>query len=1024
MVDAHLAIHCGASVSWNGIYFGMDNGLLNVFHVISRPELAVKLERNRKRAILIVGILLLAVCLVWLWKANKLFGKSPVNGVLANTTDSAVNPKQVLHPLLTSTIATSPPIGTNKPAISLTVSASTNQPPVLKIGQISASALKQISALEAEKAKRTPVQQKIDTQLLYADKMLHGLPIAEGVPTQRVDLDKDDQSRILVDIKAEVTASLLQYIKTLGGNVINEFPQFQAIRAAIPLENIESLAARSEVKFIQPAVRAMNNNVDSEGDYTHQAITARSTFGVNGSGLKIGVLSDSVDYLSSSQIAGKITVLSGQSGLNQGNTGEGTAMLEIVNDLAPGGQLYFATALGGEASFANNIQQLQAAGCNIIVDDELYNDESPFQDGIIAQAVNSVIANGVLYFSAASNAGNKDDETSGTWEGDFVDGGNTPAPLEVGRIHNFTTGVNANTCLGSGPAGNQNELRADLFWSDPLGASTNDYDLYVLNSSGTTVVASSLNRQTGTQNPYESVGTISNGELIVIVKYSGSGRFLHLSTGRGLLSVSTQGSTRGHDCATNAFNIAAVNAYTPYPGSPNPYGPYPYAFTGGSANPVEIFSSDGPRRVFYQANGAPITPGNFSSTGGAVRQKPDITAADGVTTDVSGFAPFYGTSAAAPHAAAIAALLKSYNTNLTAAQIRMVLTNATLDIMSAGWDRDSGAGIVMPLMALQAVEPDLTRQSDNLNNLTPYAGDTVTASLTITNTFCSLAGNNVGTFHVGFYWSTSATFIGVSPFYEAPISGCAANGSVSLNQNILISAGNSPGTYYLGYKINDENEVTECDTGNNGIYYWTVTVLPPPQPDLTRETDNLNNLNPHPSDTITASITITNESCTGGSSNAGPFHVGFYWSTSSSFSGVSPFYEAPIAGCVSNGIVPLNQGITISAGTAPGIYYLGYEIDNSNEVDECNGGDNLIYSWPVTVTQTNITSPTMKIGYGAGNAVLSWPTNIAGFMLEYASNLPTSNWFTNSSTPSVVNGQYTITNPASTGTRFYRLLKP
>src|SRR5208283_5431141 len=122
-----------------------------------------------------------------------------------------------------------------------------------------------------------------------------------------------------------------------------------------------------------------------------------------GTGAKVGVLSDSVDYLTSSQIAGKVTVLSGQSGLNQGNTGEGTAMLEIVNDLAPGAQLYFATALGGVANFANNIQQLQAAGCNIIVDDELYYNESPFQDGIVASNVNVVTAKGVLYFSAPCN---------------------------------------------------------------------------------------------------------------------------------------------------------------------------------------------------------------------------------------------------------------------------------------------------------------------------------------------------------------------------------------------------------------------------------------------------------------------------------------------------------------------------------------------------------------------------------------------------------------------------------------------
>lgn len=815
-------------------------------------------------------------------------------------------------------------------------------------GQIQPAALKQMAALEAAKRTWTPVEQKIDTQLLYADKMRQGIPIAEGVPTQRVDLDKDDQVRVLVDIKANVTGPLLQYIASLGGNVITDFPQYQAIRANVPLAGIENLAARAEVSFVKPAVRAVNNAVDSQGDYTHQANTARTTFGVNGSGLKIGVVSDSVDNLSTSQIAGLVTVLTGQSGMPA--TGEGTAMLEIVHDLAPGAQLYFATASGvgsSEAGFANNIQQLQAAGCNIIVDDVLDMDESPFQDGIVAQAVNTVTANGVLYFSSAGNSGNEDDGTSGTWEGDFVDGGNTPAPMEAGRIHNFATGINANTCLGTGPGGP--ELRADLFWSDPLGASANDYDLYVLNSSGNTVIASSLNTQNGTQDPYEHVEAIANGELIVIVKYAGAGRFLHLSTGRGKLSVSTQGSTRGHDCATNAFDVAATPAGNSYP----------YAFSGGAANPVETFSSDGPRRVFYQANGAPITPGNFSSTGGSVRQKPDITAADGVNNDLPDVAPaylnpFFGTSAAAPHAAAIAALLKSYNTNLTALQIRTVLTGTTLDIMGTGVDRDSGAGIVMALAALEASPlPNLARFTDNLNNSSPHHGDVVTASLTVTNEPCSNGGSAAGAFHVGFYWSSTASFAGATPFYEAAMNGCAVNGTALLNQNITISAGTAPGTYYLGYKIDDENEVTECNESDNGIYYWMITVLPPPLPNLTKSTDNLNNVNPHPGDIVTASVTVTNEPCTGGSTNAGAFHIGFYGlSTTTTFAGLAAFYELAVNGCPANGSVSNNLNITIPA-TAPGTYYLGYKIDDENELTECNAGGNGIYYWTITVQSSS-----------------------------------------------------------------------
>jgi hypothetical protein len=1007
--------------------------------------------------------------------------------------------------ILTNSLAATAPSGTN--------ATNTNYD-----GQISAGALKQIAALEKEKESRTPTQQKIDSQLLYADKMRRGVPIADGVPVQRVDLDKDDQGRILVDIKADVTDALLQFIKTLGGNVVNDFPQYQAIRAGVPLANIEDLAARGEVKFVEPAVRAMNNTVDSEGDYTHQTHGARTTFGINGTGVKVGVLSGDVSYLNSSQIAGKVTILSGQSGVT--TEGEGTAMLEIVNDLAPGAQLYFATANGGDANFASNIQSLHAAGCNIIVDDELYADESPFQDSIVAKTVNSVTANGVLYFSAAANSGNKDNGTSGTWEGDFVDSGDindSLLPANSGHVHSFGGGMLFDKITTNGPAGN--DLTTVLFWSDPLGASTNDYDLYLLDPTGSSVVASSTNPQNGTQDPYEFVPNSSSttnpaiGDLIVIVKFSGAGRFLHLSTGRGELAISTQGSTRGHDCATNAFDVAAVNAYIPFPGSPNPYGSYPNPFTGGAANPVETFSSDGPRRVFFQANGTPITPGNFSSTGGAVRQKPDFTAADGVTTDVPGFAPFYGTSAAAPHAAAIAALLESYNTNLTALQIRTVLINTALDIMSPGLDRDSGVGIVMGLSALEATPlPNLTRFTDNLNNSSPHTGDVVTASITITNAPCSDGGTSAGAFHVGFYFSSSPSFIGATPFVAPLVSGCAANGVVSVNQNILINA--SPGIYYLGYKIDCSNEVTECDETDNGIYYWMVTVLPPPQPDLTLETSSLNNSSPHPGDTITASITITNEPCTGGSTNAGAFHVGFYWSTNTS--SLSNYFIGAISvsGCASNGTISLSPGITIGTGTVPGTYYLGYEIDNSNEVDECNGGNNPIYSWIVTVAPTNTTPPTISItsptsastystfsnsinlggtasdnvgvtqvtwnnssgGSGtasgtlnwsitgialqsgtnlitvtaydaagnSGNAaltvsynlpalgianqnssiVLTWPTNAVGFILENATNLPAANWTTNSSSPFIVNGQYTITNAVSNAMKFYRLIKP
>src|SRR4029079_4249293 len=100
---------------------------------------------------------------------------------------------------------------------------------------------------------------------------------------------------------------------------------------------------------------------------------------------------------------------------------EGSAMLEIVHDLAPDAELYFATANGGVAAFADAIIQLYNAGCTVIVADVSYTNESPFQDGPIAQAVNTVTASGVLYFSSAGNAGSMAKSTAGVYEGNFVD---------------------------------------------------------------------------------------------------------------------------------------------------------------------------------------------------------------------------------------------------------------------------------------------------------------------------------------------------------------------------------------------------------------------------------------------------------------------------------------------------------------------------------------------------------------------------------------------------------------------------
>ncbi len=561
------------------------------------------------------------------------------------------------------------------------------------------SARAQIQALQAEKASRTPAQQKMDSQLVQAAKLSRGESFAAGVPSLRPAVTVLPDGRVLVDVDADVTADVLQQIAAVGGAVVNQFPQFGAIRALLPVGQIEAIAALPDVRHVKRAVQAHTSvgSVTSQGDIAHGADKARATYRVDGSGIKVAVLSDSIDYLANSQALGDlgpVTVMPRQDGLGLGQTGEGTAMLEIIHDLAPGAALYFATAMHSPASYAQNILDLRAAGCDIIVDDVMYEDESPFQDGLIAQAVNTVTANGALYLSSASNEGSKDHGTSGTWEGDFKNGGSVDTKLfgKGGYCHDFGSNLTYDAVLGEGET---NYYRVDLFWSDPLGQSTNDYDLFVLDPSGSNVVDSSTATQLpGTScDPYESINYLDVGNRIVIVKCAGADRYLHLSTGRGRLAVNTPGSTRGHSAVTDAFSVAAVNASY----STN-------VFSGGTNRLVENFSSDGPRRMFYTTNGTALTPGNVSSTGGLVRQKPDIAAADCVQTSVLPyFGWFGGTSAAAPHAGAIAALLKSYNIALTPAQIHAALTNTALDIEAPGMDRDSGVGIVMAMGALQSV---------------------------------------------------------------------------------------------------------------------------------------------------------------------------------------------------------------------------------------------------------------------------------------------------------------------------------
>jgi hypothetical protein len=189
------------------------------------------------------------------------------------------------------------------------------------------------------------------------------------------------------------------------------------------------------------------------------------------------------------------------------------------------------------------------------------------------------------------------------------------------------------------------------------------------------------------------------GYSLGVITYAGEEpRFLHLATNRGRLQFGTAGESKGHASVPAAFGIAATPAAAAS-GDGEPTGPFPNPH--GPSNVTEIFTSDGPRQIFYNPDGSPITPGNLLAGGGTVVQKPDLTAADGVSTSAPGFTRFFGTSAAAPHAGAIAALVKSVNPAFTPAQVRDFLNKSAIDIEGSGWDRNSGLGIIDAFTAVR-----------------------------------------------------------------------------------------------------------------------------------------------------------------------------------------------------------------------------------------------------------------------------------------------------------------------------------
>jgi hypothetical protein len=286
--------------------------------------------------------------------------------------------------------------------------------------------MKSESVAEVEAAKRGLPRnlQKVDLNLLVVAARLR----ADGVTRENVKAKAVNKKYSTDLIKVDVNGNLLVVlygndldsrlvgaIGRLGGVVKHEAFEQNRIVCWIPFDMIEQLADMTNVLSIAtvPQPWGFSGEYTTAGDGIHRADQARSSFGASGQrvtsgqGVKVGVISNGVYGYWQSQESGDLPSGTRFQVSNSAQfVSEGTAMSEIVYDLAPGADICFRGVGEDEEDLVESIRYLQEdKGCDIIVDDVSFPDEPAFEDGLAAQKVTEVVGGGVTYISAAGNVG-------------------------------------------------------------------------------------------------------------------------------------------------------------------------------------------------------------------------------------------------------------------------------------------------------------------------------------------------------------------------------------------------------------------------------------------------------------------------------------------------------------------------------------------------------------------------------------------------------------------------------------------
>ncbi|HLX93537.1 MAG TPA: MBG domain-containing protein, partial [Puia sp.] len=501
-------------------------------------------------------------------------------------------------------------------------------------------------------------------------------------------------------------------------NIISNGPNSLIITGKYPIANLSKLNQLTNlIDYCRPLFPAVNNEgiAMTQGDLAMRTDFVRNGYHLNGDSVMVGVLSSSYNTLPGNPAAVDVQNgdLPGPGNPNplyqtpvqvleeypfgQSND-EGRAMLQIVHDIAPKAKLAFRTGTITPGDMALGIAQLQQAGCNVLVDDVTFITEPFLTDGVISQAVDTAAAHGVAYFTAAGNFANN------SYQGTYT---SAPAPASILSFCPACTADNFGGSIYQKITLTPGIYTIVLQWQDSIyslgqtGTGTqNDLDIYLTDTTGATLFGFNRNNIGG--DPIEVLPftvTANTSTNIMIVRAAGSSNVtLKYVIFRGNATISNyNGSSTvvGQANATGAMTVGA-DRYTKTP----------------------VFGVNPPQTETFSSFGG--TPAN-----GVVRNKPDFTAPDGVNTTVNfgsidlegdGLPNFFGTSCAAPHAAALAALLKQaklryYNGQvLSPSDIRTLLQQTALN--PAGFDFVNGYGFLRADSAIQrlaAASPSLIK---------------------------------------------------------------------------------------------------------------------------------------------------------------------------------------------------------------------------------------------------------------------------------------------------------------------------